>query len=490
MRMIKPNVPLTGLAGMRDCSPFPVYSDMGSRKRRGMRNAEPPLLLDEAFDMLTSLKPKGSKCADEAIDTMDEYPYADVDVPSAISGDSPVLDSLNGAIKVAKPGGVMVHRPLLAFTKQDLVETCKAYEIPHVHDPTNDDATFTVRNAVRRLRKDYSLPLALQHSRLLTTVSRASTALEVLHRRVASFLRFIPILKFDLRSGIASIKIPEVFADLCQIDRKAATLVLFRCSQLVDPGRGIGVRMERLFDKAKSADYLHSITDTSAKHGGQTPRTFTFHGVRFDLIETDTSKKLPRSRTWRLSRMLPSAAKRQLIAEDSTMSLDVGLDGQYESHSALWDNRYWIKLRSNCEILLQQVRIRMYSAFDAAQVRKRMSKAETAWFDKQLRESAPGDMRYTLPVLTVNDKIIAFPTLSTDPLPMSQFSQATADLGLQDALLDWSVIFKAIEISLPLSEWGSEVPPSREDFVSSWQNMTTTDTEATLATEDGDQTSS
>ena len=222
MRMMKRNVPILGLLGMRGCTQFPVGAGFDPKVRRGTRNAEPPLLLDEAFGMSPCLPISAS----EDPKTVDEDPYADAGLPFAAKDHPPTLDSLNGAIEIFGVGGVMIHRPLLAFTKQDLIDTCKGYEIPYVLDPTNDDATYTVRNAVRRLRKDYSLPLALQHSRLLTTMSRASTAQKAFEARVSSFLRFVRILKFDLRSGIASIQIPEVFATLCQVDRNVANAVI------------------------------------------------------------------------------------------------------------------------------------------------------------------------------------------------------------------------------------------------------------------------
>ena len=464
---------------MRGCTQFPVGAGFDPKVRRGTRNAEPPLLLDEAFGTGSSLLLGAS----EDPKTADEDPYADVGLPFAANDHSPILDSLNGAIKIFGVGGVMIHRPLLAFTKQDLIDTCKAYAIPYVLDPTNDDATYTVRNAVRRLRKDYSLPLALRHSRLLTTMSRASTAQEVFEARVSSFLRFIRILNFDLRSGIASIQIPEVFATLCRVDRKAANAVVVQLTQLVLPNLGIGQTGRQLSENVKAADYLYPLTQTSARHESQAPRTFTWRGVRFDLIEVGALNRSLPSRIWGLSRMLPNTRMPLTVTGDFTVCPDAGLDGQYESRTVLWDNRYWVKLSSNSQTLIQQVRIRRYAAVDAAEVYKQMGRSETAYLAKQLHESAPGAIRYTLPVLTINDKVIAFPTLSTVPLPMSQFLQAIADLGLKDTVLNWSVIFRPIEVILPLSEWGSELPPSQEDFESSWQHMASTDTEAASASE-------
>ncbi|KAJ6144513.1 adenine nucleotide alpha hydrolases-like protein [Penicillium chermesinum] len=63
-------------------------------------------------------------------------------------------------------GGIFLCRPLLAFPKRHLLDTCHIHNIPYVNDPTNFDPTLTARNAIRHIRASHSLPLALQAPRI------------------------------------------------------------------------------------------------------------------------------------------------------------------------------------------------------------------------------------------------------------------------------------------------------------------------------------
>lgn len=63
-------------------------------------------------------------------------------------------------------GGVQVHRPLLDFTKSELIATCTTKCIKWHEDATNADQTLTPRNAIRKLLQSQVLPAALNSDRL------------------------------------------------------------------------------------------------------------------------------------------------------------------------------------------------------------------------------------------------------------------------------------------------------------------------------------
>ncbi|MDO4714116.1 MAG: tRNA lysidine(34) synthetase TilS [bacterium] len=52
-----------------------------------------------------------------------------------------------------------VYRPLLSLTKMQIQSLCQAYDIPYVHDPSNDDPTTSKRNLIRNT---FLFPLAEQ----------------------------------------------------------------------------------------------------------------------------------------------------------------------------------------------------------------------------------------------------------------------------------------------------------------------------------------
>ena len=59
-------------------------------------------------------------------------------------------------------GGVRVIRPLLAFSKDRLVETCRAHSVRWIEDETNKDTWRTPRNEVRELLQTSCLPKGLR----------------------------------------------------------------------------------------------------------------------------------------------------------------------------------------------------------------------------------------------------------------------------------------------------------------------------------------
>ncbi|KAI4717314.1 hypothetical protein E4T48_06467 [Aureobasidium sp. EXF-10727] len=75
-------------------------------------------------------------------------------------------DIRNSGSAYVESGGVVVHRPLLSFTKSELIETCLANDVKWHEDATNADETLTPRNAIRKMLQSNAMPSALSSDRL------------------------------------------------------------------------------------------------------------------------------------------------------------------------------------------------------------------------------------------------------------------------------------------------------------------------------------
>ncbi|KKK24549.1 hypothetical protein ARAM_006393 [Aspergillus rambellii] len=70
-------------------------------------------------------------------------------------------------------GGILICRPLLSFPKTSLIATCHANNVQFVSDPTNFDPTLTPRNAIRSLLSSNKFPRALQKPSILSLAQKS-----------------------------------------------------------------------------------------------------------------------------------------------------------------------------------------------------------------------------------------------------------------------------------------------------------------------------
>lgn len=83
------------------------------------------------------------------------------------SGTPRVLDDTRNLTSfLVESGGVVAHRPLLSFTKSELIDTCKMGFVRWYEDATNADGTLTIRNAIRQMLQTKVMPAALTSDRL------------------------------------------------------------------------------------------------------------------------------------------------------------------------------------------------------------------------------------------------------------------------------------------------------------------------------------
>lgn len=106
-------------------------------------------------------------------------------------------------------GGISVCRPMLSFTKAQLLATCEENNVPFVTDPTNFDLKLTKRNTIRSLLASNQLPRALQAPSILSLINSSR---ELINRRAFhsnKLLENCKILDFNLNTGLMVVKLPS-----------------------------------------------------------------------------------------------------------------------------------------------------------------------------------------------------------------------------------------------------------------------------------------
>ncbi len=342
-------------------------------------------------------------------------------------------------VSAVEPGGVMVHRPLLPFSKASLVATCEANGIPYVQDKTNSDPTLTPRNAVRILRGQHKLPRALQDEAILELVTKARKHSRDVRSRGAQFLREVQITRLSLVSGFTELVIPEAFVKLSRHDPSVAAHVVEKLCSLVSPS---STESNRLLTPSHLVDQLaEAITQCSNPYSEDKGLRLTIGKVLWETTSPALAMKVPF--IWRLSRCAPAARGTKDMEVDFPIDPDSGA-GMFRSRTLLWDFRYWIRLQSSHEGVISAVRIRFLQPTDLTSLHNGLPRADMKHVIKMLSRYAPAHIRYTLPVLTIRGTIIAFPTLRADTINKEAYDQQVSSLSCQNGTLRWQVHYKAI----------------------------------------------
>ncbi|KAL8993273.1 MAG: hypothetical protein Q9169_006472 [Polycauliona sp. 2 TL-2023] len=342
-------------------------------------------------------------------------------------------------------GGVRTYRPLLTFKKQDLKRSLNKAKVPWKEDPTNQDPTVSVRNAIRRLIRDGSLPLALSGAspeKNIYTLENAALDMQIkIERRnkVADILfQALDTLFFDARAGRLEVRIPSakgldrrLGASIVDEEHIRARLVrlLF---QIVSPQDQISLQSLETATKRMFLDIDEALPGRIDQ--GRPVFTLTAGGVYCERLDVSNVKlrsnpgKAKKSfvveHTWRLSRQpyhrnlsepectIPSASP--VIHNPKAKKED---RIKYpEPPWQLWDGRYWIQvvnstsaplfIRPLTEDRLRRLKANIHSADHG-------NTTTSSHLQKLLKESAPGSLRFTLPaILDANDEVLILPTLN------------------------------------------------------------------------------
>ncbi|KAJ6113156.1 hypothetical protein N7512_008480 [Penicillium capsulatum] len=231
-------------------------------------------------------------------------------------------------------GGIFLCRPLLAFPKTMLLETCHQNNIPYVSDPTNFDPTPASILALNQSSKDF-LQLSNQLSdQLLAQQCR--------------------ILDLNLKTGTMVVRFVQVPAssdpllanNTAERIRQIQSLTLRRITELVSPFPGNHFSL-RSFEPFVSRIF-HSTLDNGSGRDTQ-PKPFTLGGVMFHPLRMESSVSFQTSPSekecvWMFSRQ-PFMKNRSPV-----LRCDIPLpESEQSPHTPsfgswlLWDDRFWFR---------------------------------------------------------------------------------------------------------------------------------------------------
>lgn len=313
------------------------------------------------------------------------------------------------ASMLVEGGGIAIFRPLLRYTKDRLIATCKEAGVRWVEDLTNKDPSLTLRNAIRLLHETNALPAALRRPSLYAIAQRNSDLASQREAKAQEIFRLFDI-KIDTRSGHAICSIPYKTAkevnDLPDRDHVKATLLrkLLKLVVLAD-------RMDVASLEKATLKFLPPDLGQTSKIAPITLASAT--AVRLESSENTI--------TYELRRTPPP---KNQAAERSVLEINMPLRSRQEDTEGvswtewhLWDERYWMRVGGRpTEIAQNKIVVRTLTPEDIADMRREPGQAG---FDEQLT-SIKGHLRTTLPALiqlssekdgSPTERIVALPSL-------------------------------------------------------------------------------
>lgn len=335
---------------------------------------------------------------------------------------------------IFETGGIQLMRPLLAFSKHQLVATCQAESVLWEEDKTNEDVTQTPRNTIRSLLDNDRLPQALRKESLRGLASSSMMKRRVVEALARMLLEACEIRLLELRSGLLLVRMPMLInLDDDQLDndtsirQKVAAMLIRWLANLVSPCEEVS--QEQLYFAMKAM--FPDLRDQSSLTLDSCARTtnFTAGGVHFRRI----TKRILRSEScerrdkktpipaldqdffWCLSRQSYTSPLKPLIIRPSvTPDLLISNAASWN----LWDGRYWIRVSNASSDTLV---IRSLRANDLTHLRTILDKKSWRSFHNLLADVAPGKVRYTLPIIAVADdqdrgpgNVFVLPTLGRE----------------------------------------------------------------------------
>lgn len=369
----------------------PTKHDLRSIKAQIMADLDPELVARELL--------QGTPASTYLEDELDQYvPKAKMMLPAA----PPEIED----------GGCMVYRPLLEFSKDRLTATCEANRIPWFEDATNHDATLTMRNAVRYLSKNHTLPLALQKPAVLAMSRRLREQAQLDEGEVSRLLGRTIVRDFESTAGTVVVQLPSFriprlrkrqskdarHAKRLEHYRYIAALLVKRLLAIVTPdlqgpaAANLQNQVIRLFPS------LNDDPSTYPEH----PKAFNVSNVHFHPVRTSSDPKAPMN--WYLTREPYVSGRPVPICESPRLPLRLRWRRRPElwrwpSPKAwqLWDGRFWVRIRNrtNVHALVAPFDARYAKAFRDSLPDGRARDELMAL----LKHHAPGKVRYTLPAI-------------------------------------------------------------------------------------------
>lgn len=318
-------------------------------------------------------------------------------------------------------GGIMIYRPLLEFSKDRLIATCEEAGVPWFEDATNSDQTLTMRNAVRHLYKNHTLPVALQKPAILELSNRLKKQVALDEAEADRLLARTVVRDLELTAGTVVVQLPTFRvprlrrgqdnkakrAKRLEHNRRIAAILLKKLIAIVTPEvqGGFASNLQntvlRLFP---------SLNDRPSDFPAN-PKSFNVSSVHFLPIQDSKNPKAPLR--WYLTREPYVNGRTSPQCDFIRLKLRARWRRRPDQWRwprspswKLWDGRFWVSIcnRSPVHAAVAPFQLQHAKAF------------RDALPDGQARDDlmallklhAPGKVRWTLPAIyTAGDHMAA-----------------------------------------------------------------------------------
>ncbi|KAI0205780.1 adenine nucleotide alpha hydrolases-like protein [Astrocystis sublimbata] len=359
-------------------------------------------------------------------------------------------------------GGIVVYRPLLEFPKERLIATCEANKIPWWEDETNKDPTLTMRNTVRHMCRNHTLPVALQKDSILALSKRCAKRVSAFEAEADRLLTETIIHDLEPNVGSASVQFPEYGLSRfprdvnkpwrrrarIQRQREVAGLLIKKIVALVSPEElpvaqtSLQNVITWLFPALSLVDDKAALPKGRNDKTKAIPKAFNVSSVHFVPIPPSrpaghSTSTAASELTWYLSRApypthqppphyrcsywAPPGMGWHKLRNPSSPSLsrftsllptfnpipptsNLALD-KYEirwTRWGLWDGRFWVRVRHQ---LPYRVVVLPFLLEHAKDFRESLAPDDKERLGALLKRHAPGKTRFTLPALYLEEKL-------------------------------------------------------------------------------------
>lgn len=355
--------------------------------------------------------------------------------------------------------GIVAYRPLLAFPKERLIATCLANNVPWFEDHTNADPTMTMRNALRYVARNHTLPKALQKPAILQLAARCdatSRQHEAEARRL--IMRHGVVVRFNTNVGTIVARLPRLQAKARRRPwrlgtdpyavasaekrrlylRTIAALIVQNLLGFVTPETNVtpisqlqGV-VDTLFPDLVDPASSKEVAGNSAAYSD--PKAFIICGIHFmPFVDNATPSASSSTRSWYLARapyISAERAPRGVATVPSIRFQSLALSHRWKKAPSQWgwsawsrwnlyDGRFWVRIRTRlpANVILQPFDKEHSKPFRealGAQATQNgivstdassRNSPRLSSFLATLKTYAPGKVRYTLPAIYASSDI-------------------------------------------------------------------------------------
>ncbi|KAK3684311.1 hypothetical protein B0T22DRAFT_501542 [Podospora appendiculata] len=306
-------------------------------------------------------------------------------------------------------GGVTIYRPLLHFSKDRLIATCVENGIPWFEDHTNADSTLTMRNAVRHMLRNHTLPVALQKPAVLQLSARCKARVVSEEAEADRVLNRAVLYAFDPNAGTLLVEMPTfTFPKLFSKSafRRERRIEHYRCIAALVIRRLLStVTPERDLTPVGGLDYLVSLMFPSLfQQRPPPPKPYVICSVHF-VPQITPGKPVQ----WLITRApyVTSIPRPAIDMPKLSPDQQKGRDLHSWRKSPGWgpwqmfDGRYWVRVshRLPFGVRIAPFEKEHQKAFRAAL--KGEGEGEAEKLAALLKRYAPAKVRYTLPAVYV-----------------------------------------------------------------------------------------